>query len=98
MEVFAFVFGDEFPQIQNADVTAEFREFSVRCTKVYGQSHYYYGAVFGNMEVSKPHKCFYLSMNDSIVVIPSTCRNLERRLNIVIVCWNTVSIVAHNRF
>lgn len=56
MEVFRFIFGDAVPQIQNADVTAEFREFIVRCTRVAGRSHYYYGAIFGNMEVSEAHK------------------------------------------
>lgn len=56
MEVFGFVFGDEISPIQNADVTAEFREFSVRCTRIDGQSHYYYRAIFGDMEVSRAHK------------------------------------------
>lgn len=56
MEVFGFVFGDDVPQIQNADVTAQFIGFSVRCQKVDGQSHYYYSEVCGDIEVSKAHK------------------------------------------
>lgn len=53
MEVFGFVFGDEVSQLQNANVAAEFNEFSVRHERVNGQSHYYYGEIFGEMHVSK---------------------------------------------
>lgn len=56
MEVFGFVFGDDVPQIQNADVTAQFFGFSVRCKKVDGQSHYYYSEVCRDIEVSKALK------------------------------------------